>query len=245
MTVRIEIGDGIAGALALPPGGAALVLTDPPWGATAAAWDRPLDWRAWWAAIDHALTPNGVAVVFANLRLALDIVPIASRPFAYDLVWRKNRKSGHLNANKAPLRAHELVLVFGAALSAYTPQFTDGHAPMSAGTRWTKSELYGREMVTTIKAGTTRRYASSVLDFKCVANDSKQRLHSTQKPIELQRWIVRAFTKPGDLVIDLTCGSGSSMHAVDDEGRNGIGWEIVPATGEKARAWLATRARAA
>lgn len=101
---RIECGDGLAGMLALDPRSVGLVLTDPPWGATQAAWDRPLDWRAWWTAIDHVLAPSGVVVVFASMRLAVEIAPLAPRPFLYDLVWTKNVGTGHLNANRAPMR---------------------------------------------------------------------------------------------------------------------------------------------
>lgn len=217
-------GDGIAGLWALPAGSVALVLTDPPWGATKAAWDRALDWWAWWAAIDHALAADGVLVVSASIRLAMVIGPMARRPFAYDLVWRKNRATGHLNAKRAPMRAHETLLVFGAP--RYTPQYTAGHRPMNAATRRSRSTLYGAERTTSSNAGTTRRYATSVLDFPVLANVGRRRLHPTEKPVDLMRWIVRAYTKPGDVVADPTCGSGAAVRAAVDEGRVGIGWDL-------------------
>lgn len=238
---RIIHGDGIAGLLALPRGSVSLVITDPPWGATRAPWDRPLDWRAWWAAIDHALAPGGVAAVFASMRLALAIAPIAPRRFAYDLVWRKNKASGYLNARRAPLRAHESILIFGDSARgecAYEPQFTDGHAPMHAATRRSKSQLYGRETVTVTNAGTTRRYATSVLDVDVVDNNSDIRIHPTQKPVALLRWLVRAYSRPGQLVADPTCGSGAAIHAARTERRDGIGWEADATIADRAQRWL-------
>ena len=231
----IRCGDGVEGLRALSRGSVSLVLTDPPWGATQAKWDVPLDWRAWWEAIDHVLAPRGVA----SVRLALDIVPLARRRYAYDLVWAKNKASGHLNAKRAPLRAHELILVFGDRVR-YEPQFTFGHEPMHAATRRRGSVLYGAQRASGAEAGTTRRYATSVLPFAVVNNDgSHHRIHSTQKPEALLRWFVRAYTQPGDLVVDPTCGSGAAIRAARAEGRVGIGWEIDPETAALACAWLA------
>ena len=230
-------GDGIARLLGLRAGSVALVLTDPPWGATRAAWDRPLDWSAWWAAIDHALAADGTLVVSASIKLAMAWGAIARRPFAYDLVWRKNRSTGHLNAKRAPMRAHETLLVFGA--TSYSPQFTVGHRPMNAATRRSRSSLYGTERTTSSQAGTTRRYATSVLDFPVLPNIGGRRLHPTEKPVDLMRWIVRAYTKPGDVVADPTCGSGAAVRAAVDEGRIGVGWDINETFAADARARLA------
>jgi DNA modification methylase len=236
---EVRHGDGIAGLLALPAGSVALVVNDPPWGCTKATWDSPLDWPAWWAAIDHALAPTGTLAVFASMKLAMIIGPIARRPFRYDLVWRKNRASGHLNAKRAPLRGHELLLVFGAAV--YEPQITRGHRPIASGMKPGSGSLYGKERPFPNRAGKTDRYATSVLHFDNVSNDrGKGRLHATQKPAPLLRWLIRAYSKPGDLVADPTCGSGSTVHAARDEGRSAIGWDIHEPTVASASRWLAS-----
>lgn len=237
---QILRGDGIQGLVRMPAQSVDLVCNDPPWGATKAKWDRPLDWRAWWAAIDHALAATGTLVVFGSVRLALTIIPLARRPFLYDLVWKKNRGTNHLNARKQPMRRHELLLVFGHA-RGYTPQFTYGHKPMEPATRISSSELYGRETVTTATAGATHRYQGSVLEIDTVSNDTKGRIHASQKPVPLCQWIVSAYSQPGDLVVDPTCGSGSLIQAARLEGRRAIGWENDAATHAKALAWLEGR----
>lgn len=241
LLAEVRLGDGIAGLRCLRAGSASLVVTDPPWGATRASWDRPLEWSDWWAAIDHALAPRGVVCVFSSLKLALEIAPLAPRRFAYDLIWSKNKASGHLNAARAPLRAHETILVFGDAArgpSTYQPQFTHGHEPMHAATRRSKSVLYGRQTVTRTQAGTTSRYATSLLRFDVVDNDSDIRIHPTQKPVALLRWLVRAYSRVGELVVDPTCGSGALVHAARAEGRAAIGWEIDPIACDRAQRWL-------
>lgn len=62
-----------------------------------------------------------------------------------------------------------------------------------------------------------------VLRFHVSARDCQ--LHPCQKPVKLLRYLIEKATKPGDLVIDLTCGSGSTIRAAVDVGRRGIGVE--------------------
>ncbi len=52
------------------------------------------------------------------------------------------------------------------------------------------------------------------------------RIHPTQKPIALYKWILRNYAKPGDKIIDTHVGSGSSIIAFEDAGFEYIGFEI-------------------
>lgn len=52
------------------------------------------------------------------------------------------------------------------------------------------------------------------------------RLHPTQKPLEALRPLVRTFCPEGGLVLDPFCGSGSSLRAAIDEGRDFLGIEL-------------------
>lgn len=46
------------------------------------------------------------------------------------------------------------------------------------------------------------------------------------EPVPLLRWIVRAYSRPGDLVADPTCGTGATLIAAVAEGRRAIGWDV-------------------
>ena len=63
-----------------------------------------------------------------------------------------------------------------------------------------------------------------VLDWRYTGN----RLHPTQKPVDVLSPFIHAFTKPGDLVLDPFCGSGSSLVAAKQQGRNFLGVELDP-----------------
>ena len=52
------------------------------------------------------------------------------------------------------------------------------------------------------------------------------KIHPTQKPIALYRWIFSRYAKPGDIILDTHLGSGSSRIAAYDAGLDFVGYEI-------------------
>ena len=74
-----------------------------------------------------------------------------------------------------------------------------------------------------------------VLDFPYTGN----RLHPTQKPVEALRLLVEAFTRPGDLVLDPFCGSGSTLVAAAQLQRDWTGVELDAQHSETATRRLA------
>lgn len=52
--------------------------------------------------------------------------------------------------------------------------------------------------------------------------------HSAAFPVGLPGWFVRAFTDPGDVVLDPFGGSGSTLLAAHEEGRIGLTCELSP-----------------
>jgi len=54
----------------------------------------------------------------------------------------------------------------------------------------------------------------------------EKRIHPTQKPIALYRWIFQNYAKPGQLIIDTHLGSGSSAIAAHYSGLDFVGCEL-------------------
>ena len=67
------------------------------------------------------------------------------------------------------------------------------------------------------------RYPSTVIKF---ANGNNKRLHPTQKPTDLCEWLLKTYSNEGDLVLDFTMGSGSTIIACQNTKRNYIGIEM-------------------
>jgi site-specific DNA-methyltransferase (adenine-specific) len=52
------------------------------------------------------------------------------------------------------------------------------------------------------------------------------KIHPTQKPIDLYRWILQNYAEEGNLILDTHLGSGSSRLAAFEGGFNFVGFEI-------------------
>lgn len=76
--------------------------------------------------------------------------------------------------------------------------------------------------------------------FNCMdwTKDSKyEKIHPTQKPVELLERLIELFTDEGDIVIDPVCGSGSTIIAALNKNRKGVGFEIKKDFFKKAKEW--------
>ncbi len=221
-------GCGIAGLFSLPPLSVDLIFSDLPSGQTRAPFDKPLDLAAFWQAVDHAAHTRTAIVLMAScMRYAVEVVASNPHEFRYDLVWRKNKSTGFLNARRMPLRNHETLLVFYQALPVYHPQMRETGVPMHASTQTGFGENYGtKTRIYKTAGGSTLRHPRSVLPFAVVNGDAPDRTHTQQKPQALADWVIRSYTDPGALVVDVCAGSGSTLHAAKACGRHSIGWEI-------------------
>lgn len=55
---------------------------------------------------------------------------------------------------------------------------------------------------------------------------NEKRIHPTQKPVNLYRWLVQRYLKPGQLVLDTHVGSGSSLIAFEEYDLQYVGYEV-------------------
>jgi site-specific DNA-methyltransferase (adenine-specific) len=58
--------------------------------------------------------------------------------------------------------------------------------------------------------------------------NKEQREHPTQKPLPLMRWCLEKYSKEGDKILDPFAGSGTTLRAAKDMGRDCVGIEINP-----------------
>lgn len=110
----------------LEPASVDLILTDPPYGQTQNAWDTAPDLPALWQAFERVLKPTGAVVLTAINPFAARVIAAQEAWYRHEWVWQKHKSTDFLNANRRPLRLHELVLVFGPRPPRYFPQMRTG-----------------------------------------------------------------------------------------------------------------------
>jgi site-specific DNA-methyltransferase (adenine-specific) len=81
---------------------------------------------------------------------------------------------------------------------------------------------FKKKFASTFNLWEGKKYKSNVLKYKKDYDGH----HPTQKPILLLEDLIKTFSNEGNLVVDLTMGSGSTLVACKNTNRNGIGIEM-------------------
>jgi len=186
-----------------------MILCDLPYGTTARnKWDVIIPFELLWKQYERIIKDNGAIVLTAAEPFTSMLITSNPKMFRYDLIWEKATATGFLNANRMPLRAHEQVLLFYKHLPTYNPQKTQGN-PYSMTRRGHDTKTYNmreqdRDWTTNNKDGL--RYPRSVMYFPW----DKDKLHPAQKPLALFEYLIKTYTKEGDIVLDNCAGSGTT-----------------------------------
>lgn len=208
----------------LPDNSIDLFLQDTPFGCTQNAWDIRPDLKEMWPMWLRAGKENAAYVFFATQPFASELIMSNAKMFRYDLIWNKvGKATGFLNANRMPLRSHELILVFYRQLPVYNPQKYIGNPNHSRGGRHARGQAqtnnnYGKFNNVAAGAPTNDKFPLSILDFQVVHPP----IHPTQKPIDLIRYLIKTYSNPNDIVFDGYSGSGTTAEASIIENRNFI-----------------------
>lgn len=199
-----------------------MVLADLPYGTTRARWDTPIDLDWLWGELRRVAKPQAAMLFFAQTPFDKVLGASNLKELRYEWVWEKHQATGHLNARRAPMKAHENILVFYRSQPTYHPQKTQGH-PRKVSTAEHKrgskvTPLWGSHGATSYDS--TERYPRSVLRYP--TDKQKHPLHETQKPVALLEYLIRTYTNEGDRVLDPTAGALSTGVAAAACGRRSI-----------------------
>ena len=224
MNTELINADCLEAMKGIPAGTVDVVMADPPYGTTSCRWDSVIPLDVMWEAILRVIKPGGVAVLMAQTPFdkCLGVSNIAM--LKYEWIWEKTSATGHFNAKKMPMKAHENILVFCDRTPTYNPQMTHGHARKTTLRRKElNSECYGKNTRDSAYDSTSR-YPRDVQVF----SSDKQRgaVHPTQKPLALMEYLIHTHTNPGETVLDFCMGSGTTGVAAKNLGRDFIGIEI-------------------
>ncbi|WP_165007504.1 site-specific DNA-methyltransferase [Enterococcus sp. ZJ1668] len=201
-----------------------LILCDLPYGTTACSWDTILPWDKLWKNYLRVTKENSAIVLFGAEPFSTQLRMSNWKNYKYDWYWIKNTATAFTLAKKQPMRSVETISVFSKGTPSYYPQGLEKiktpesqMRKYSEGTVYESKYLAGKEYVQEFTG-----YPNNVLRFD---KESKNTFHPTQKPVKLLEYLVKTYSKKGEIVLDNCMGSGTTAIACINTDRHFIGFE--------------------
>lgn len=225
-----------------------LIFADLPFNQLDGEWDSKLDLYFVWREFYRVLNVKGNIAFCCNLNWLIQNIMVIKElklPLIYfDLVWEKNNVVQVQTADIKPLVNHELVVIFRKRSdSTYNPIYNELRKKTKKPTlkkailNSKNPNIYDINKKNLVYEN--KENPRSVMhlqdDLVTYVDDQegtllqvdrdKQIIHPTQKPLLLCKKLVYMFSNPNDLVADFTMGSGNSIKAAKQLGRDYIGVE--------------------
>lgn len=216
--------DCLIGMRRIPDKSVDMILCDLPYQTTRNSWDCMIPLEPLWEQYERIIKDNGAIALTAQTPFDKILGSSNLKLLRYEWIWEKTAATGHLNAKKMPMKAHENILIFYKKLPIYNPQKTYGHKPTHNYTKYqTDGSNQGKTRTGITGGGSTERYPRSVLTFP--SDKQKLSLHPTQKPVALFEYLIKTYTNEQEIVLDNAWGSGTTGEACIRTNRNSIGFE--------------------
>jgi site-specific DNA-methyltransferase (adenine-specific) len=198
--IKVYQGDALDVLALYPPSRGVFLLTDPPYGVSERT-KRGTNQRSAIAAAKDFEAIMGDDKPF-------DPAPLVAYPVA--VLWGAN-----YYANRLPHSPSWLVWDKLAGLESKRELGFNDNADV--------------EMAWTNLGGPARLIPHRWMGIMKGSEHGQRRIHPTQKPIALSESIIRHFAKPGQIILDPYCGSGSTLVAAQRLGFKAVGCDMVPA----------------
>lgn len=188
------------------------------------AWDIKIDLEAFWKEVKRIRKNEHTPCIhFCTTKYGYDLINSNEKEFRYDIVYSKTNGTGFLMANIMPMKSHEMIYVFSKAGAYYNRIDLSGNYTRGGGGRSSANFLPISGMPNFNNDNTGKRCVKSVIEIQ---NKKVKGEHPTAKPLDLYKFLIERYSKPGDTVLDPTFGSMNSGLACIQLGRKYIGIEM-------------------
>jgi DNA modification methylase len=222
----LHLGDCLEKSEQVPSHSVDLILCDPPYGTTVCKWDTVIPYEQLWEMYKRVLKPNGTIILFGVEPFSSALRLSNLEQYKYDWKWKKNNAANFAQAKNMPLKNLEDIMVFGnfglsqnsKMLTRYKPQGVKEVNWERPPKGWSEHRpTHSNNSYTQTQTG----YPTQILDFPL----ETEKLHPTQKPISLLKYLIKTYTSENDLVFDNCMGSGSTGVAAFSLNRRFVGIE--------------------
>lgn len=110
--IKLEQGDCLELMKTIKDKSIDMILCDLPYGTTDNKWDIKIPFDELWQQYKRIIKTGGVIALFAQTPFDKELGASNMKWLKYEWIWVKNNATGFLNAKKAPLKAHENILIF-------------------------------------------------------------------------------------------------------------------------------------
>lgn len=201
------------------------VICDIPYGTTSCSWDEIVPLSKMWDRLYKLTYDDAPIVLFSSQPFTTKLINSNINDFREELIWMKNRSASGMKYKQKHLKIHENIIIFSKKGSyTYNPQKWTVEEKEFLTQRKTMSihgegnNVYGSIKMNR-KPDDGTRNPISVIAYKVPVTPAKSksysddidiRLHPTQKPLLLMKYLVKTLSNENDIVLDFTMGSGTT-----------------------------------
>ena len=196
-----------------------MILCDLPYGTTACKWDTIIPFDKLWEQYERIIKPNVAIALFSSQPFTTDLINSNRSMFKYEIIWDKIGGSNFQLSKIQPLKRHENILIFGIGKVTYNPQMKlrgkpkdyskSSYDALKNGMHFSSNDFESAKKIR------TEKYPDSIIELSGQSKECNNvnRVHSTQKPVELMEYLIKTYTNEGDIVLDNCMGSGTTCLA--------------------------------
>jgi len=199
-----------------------LILCDLPYGTTACKWDEIIPFEPLWTQYKRLTKDNAPIVLTASQPFTSKLILSNIEEYRHAWVWNKNNSAGFVTAKIRPFAICEDIIVFCKNKANYYPIMEVRGEPRNKG-GYSYSEVYNITPSKSLKKSNSY-YPKNLINISNASQVGK--VHPTQKPIALFEYLIKTYTKTGEVVLDNCLGSGTTALACESLKRRWIGIEI-------------------
>lgn len=221
----------------LPAESVDLILTDLPYRSLSYEWDSVIPLSDLWREFRRITKPLGTFITTSSNPFSAFLINSNLEQFKYSYAWKKSLGTNFMHSKNAPIKVHEDILVFSKGSinhptvsntrMTYNPQLVKGNAYIKKQNPRVHLKWNNQQRPSTNQEWISKndgfRYPTSFVEFSNGNNHNDG--HPTQKPVSLYEWLVNTYTNPGETVLDICMGSGTTGVACIQTGRKFIGIE--------------------